>query len=75
MKVTLIKAFKTLKPGVHDLPDNMVARLKKYGYVEQPKQAVKEEKVQEVIEVKPKAKTKAKKKTKELKAAYETKDE
>lgn len=71
MKVRLVKAFRTLKPGVHDLPDTLVARLKKYGYVEQPKQAVKEEKVQEVIEVKPKAKTRAKKKTtKEEKVAY-----
>lgn len=61
MKVTLIKAFKTLKPGSHDLPENMVARLKKYGYVEEPKPVVKV------------AKPKAKKKTKEEKAAYETK--
>ena len=69
MKTQIIKKWNSLEPGIHDLPEIMVARLKKYGYAKDP-----EPKPAPKPKAKPKAKAK-KKTTKEEKAAYETKTE
>ena len=70
MKTQIIKKWNSLEPGIHELPETMVARLKKYGYAkdpEPPKPIIKK------VVVEPKAEPKPKKKTKIQKDAY-TKD-
>lgn len=68
-KTEIIKEWNGLQPGIHDLPETMVARLKKYGYAKDPevKPVVKK------VLIEPKAEPKPKKKTKIQKDAY-TKD-
>ena len=69
MKTQIIKKWNSLEPGIHDLPETMVARLKKYGYAKDPEPR---KPVKKVV-VEPKAEPKPKKKTKIQKDAY-TKD-
>jgi len=80
MKTQIIKKWNGMEPGIYDLPETMVARLKKNGLAKdpEPKPVVKKVVVEPKAEPKPKAKPKAKAKkktTKEEKAAYETKTE
>lgn len=59
-KTEIIKEWNGLEPGIHDLPETMVARLKKHGYAKDPdppKPVVKKV----LIEPKPKKKTKIQK--------------
>lgn len=70
-KTEIIKEWNGLQPGIHDLPETMVARLKKYGYAKDPEPKPVVKKV--LIEPKAESKPKAKKKTKIQKDAY-TKD-
>lgn len=52
MKTQLIKEWNGLQPGIHDLPETMVARLKKHGYAIEPKKP----EVKKVVAPKKKAK-------------------
>lgn len=70
-KTEIIKEWNGLQPGIHDLPETMVARLKKYGYAKDPEPKPVVKKV--LIEPKAESKPKPKKKTKIQKDAY-TKD-
>jgi hypothetical protein len=70
MKTILIKEWGGKKPGEYDLPETMVARLKKNGFAKDP-EPPKPKKV--LVEPKVEPKPKAKKKTKIQKDAY-TKD-
>lgn len=70
-KTEIIKEWNGLQPGIHDLPETMVARLKKHGYAKDPEPKPVVKKV--LIEPKAESKPKAKKKTKIQKDAY-TKD-
>ena len=76
MKTQIIKKWNGMEPGIYNLPETMVARLKKNGFAKdpEPKPVVKKVLVEPKVEPKPKAKAK-KKTTKEEKAAYETKTE
>lgn len=58
-KTEIIKEWNGLQPGIHDLPETMVARLKKYGYAKDPEVKPVVKKV--LVEPKPKKKTKIQK--------------
>jgi hypothetical protein len=70
MKTQIIKKWNGMEPGIYDLPETMVARLKKNGFAKDP-EPPKPKKV--LVEPKVEPKPKAKKKTKIQKDAY-TKD-
>jgi hypothetical protein len=66
MKTILIKEWGGKKPGEYDLPETMVARLKKHGFAKDPEPPKPVKKV--VVEPKKKAKTKKEKVTYENKS-------
>ena len=63
MKTQIIKKWNGMEPGIYDLPEIMVARLKKHGYAKdpEPRNPVKKVVVEPKVEPKPKKKTKIQK--------------
>ena len=66
MKTQIIKKWNGMEPGIYNLPETMVARLKKNGFAKDPEPIKPVKKV--LVEPKKKAKTKREKVTYENKS-------
>ena len=69
MKTQIIKKWNGMEPGIYNLPETMVARLKKNGFAKDPEPP----KPKKVLVEKAKEVAEPKKKTKREKVTYENK--